>query len=399
MKGLFRREGFSGLGRCPLLGKEPDLTISRTGRAARLRSVVRREAPRVPGVYGMLDANEGLIYVGKAKSLRSRLMSYFHEGRDEKAGRIVGEARRLVWEPAFSEFAALLRELHLIRLWKPRWNVAGQPRRQRRMYVCLGRRPAPHAFTVARPPSTAAYSFGPFPGMRRTREAVNRLNDWFRLRDCPRKQTMHFAGQGELFPVARVPGCLRHEIGNCLAPCAAACTQGEYAFHVEAALGFLQGRDNTPLEHLQRRMEEASAALQFERAAALRDRLSPLEWMSKHLARLREARALSGIYPVTGHDGAERWYAIRHGVVKKLLPPGDTEAALAALADGPAEAGLPGLNEVDGMMLVLRWFRHQRGEREKLLGAEALSGAQPPASAGASPSGGASLSPPGGGAS
>jgi excinuclease ABC subunit C len=210
--------------------------------------------------------------------------------------------------------------------------------------------------------------------MRRTREAVNRLNDWFRLRDCPQKQKMHFAGQGELFPVVRVPGCLRHEIGNCLAPCAAACTQEEYAFHVEGALGFLEGRDNTPLEQLQRRMEEASAALQFERAAALRDRLSPLEWMSKHLGRLREARTVSGVYPVQGHDGTEAWYVIKHGVVRAVMSAGSAEAARGILLAGPADAGPPALNEVDGMMLVLRWFRQERGEREKLLGVEALGG-------------------------
>jgi excinuclease ABC subunit C len=367
VKGLFRRESFTGLGPCPLLGYEPEMFCGPRGRAARSRACVRRDVPRVPGVYGMIDAAGELIYVGKAKSLRSRLMTYFQKGREEKAARIIRETRRLVWEPADSEFAAVLRELALIRRHRPRWNVQGQPRRQRRMYVCLGRRPALYAFSSAKPTSTAAHAFGPFPGMRRTRDAVNRLNDWFRLRDCPQKQTMHFAGQGELFPVIRTPGCLRHEIGHCLAPCAAACTRQEYAAQADAALAFLRGADGTAVETLQGQMEAASAEQKYERAAALRDRLAPLEWLWKHLARLREARQVSGVYPAGG-----AWYVIRHGVVRLRLSVGDAEAARRVLLAGPRDPGPAGLDEVDGLLLVAGWFRRHRAERERLLGVEAI---------------------------
>src|SRR5262249_13400949 len=158
------------------------------------------------------------------------------------------EARRVVWELAPGEFAALLRELELIRRHQPRHNVQGQPLRRRRSYVCLGRRPAAYAFLAARPPATALACFGPVPAVYRAREAVRRFNDWFGLRDCPQRQVMVFADQRELFPAVRTPGCLRHEIGNCLAPCAAACTRAEYRGHVEAAAAFLQGKDEAPLE-------------------------------------------------------------------------------------------------------------------------------------------------------
>ena len=79
------------------------------GRPSRLRAAVRQECPRLPGVYGMMDEVGELIYVGKAKCLRSRLLSYFRpKSRDPKAGRIVGDARVVAWEPAHGEFAALL---------------------------------------------------------------------------------------------------------------------------------------------------------------------------------------------------------------------------------------------------------------------------------------------------
>src|SRR5262245_39713637 len=156
------------------------------GRSGKLRTKVRAECPRLPGVYGMVNALGELIYVGKAKNLRARLLSYFRpRSRDPKAGRILHQTRTLAWEIAPSEFAALLRELELIRRWQPRFNVQGQPTRRRRCYVCIGRHPAPYIFLSARPAARTMSSYGPVPATRRAREAVRHLNDLFRLRDCP----------------------------------------------------------------------------------------------------------------------------------------------------------------------------------------------------------------------
>jgi excinuclease ABC subunit C len=326
----------------------------------------------------MVDEAGELIYVGKAKSLRSRLLSYFRpKSRDPKAGRIVADARGLVWELAPSEFGALLRELELIRRWQPRHNVQGQPRSRRRVYVCLGRRPAPYAFVAGKPPATAFACYGPVAGVGRAREAVRRLNDWFRLRDCPQTQEMVFADQQELFPLPRTPGCLRHEIGTCLGPCAAACTQADYGGQVRAAMAFLEGRDNSPLEALERDRDAASAALAFERAAVLRDRLDVLRWLSEHLGRLRQAVGYSFVYPVVGRDGTESWYLVRDGLVRGCVPgPSEggcagTAAALARVYEGNAAAGPPGLEEVDGVLLVAGWFRRHPAERERVLEPEA----------------------------
>src|SRR5262249_59620109 len=124
-----------------------------------------------------------LIYVGKAKCLRSRLLSYFRpRSRDPKAGRIVEHTFVIAWELATSEFAALLRELELIRRWQPRFNVQGQPyRRRRRVYVCVGRRPAPYVFTAAAPPRTARDIFGPVPKGGTVRGGVGGVEAWFRV--------------------------------------------------------------------------------------------------------------------------------------------------------------------------------------------------------------------------
>jgi excinuclease ABC subunit C len=340
-----------------------------------LRAAVRADGPRRPGVYGMLDVTGKLIYVGKAKSLRARLLSYFRpNSRDAKAGRIVQNTRTLVWECAASEFAALLRELELIRRWRPRFNVQGQPHRHRHTYVCVGRRPAPYVFLSSRPAANVLACFGPVPAGQRAREAVRRLNDGYALRDCPQKQEMVFADQGEFFPEPRAAGCLRHEIGTCLGPCAAACSRADYAARVGAARAFLEGKDSGMLAALDRDMEAASASLAFERAGAMRDRLEVLRWLHDHLERLRQLRdRQSFVYPVAGEAG-EVWYLIHQGRVAaaRPVPSPQTAARTAAMIETlyrrrfPPGAALAG-NEVDGVLLVAAWFRRYPEERARVL--------------------------------
>lgn len=371
VSGLFPRPIFTEFGPHRLAVAEPLAVQEITApRPSRMRGRLREMCPRQPGVYGMVDAAGELIYVGKAKSLRARLLGYFRpRSRDPKAGRIAAAARRILWEPAPSEFAALLRELELIRRWQPHFNVHGQPRRHRRTFVCLGRQPAPYVFLARNPAATVHDCFGPIFAGTRAREAVRRLNDWFGLRDCPQAQPMIFADQDELFPVARAAGCIRFEIGTCLGPCAAACSRTTYRDRVRAARSFLDGTDRTLLESLRRDMVAASAALDFERAAALRDRLAPLEWLDGHLERLRQARQQhTFIYPVQ-----DTWYLIRRGFVVTAIPAPHDPATRRRAAEmitlvfekTHCWTGATRAEEIDGVLLVSAWFRRHPEEYER----------------------------------
>jgi excinuclease ABC subunit C len=378
VEGLFARQVFAGFGPVALLAdvEAPPLHTIKARRPGRLRTLVRRDCPRLPGVYGMIDAKGELIYVGKAKNLRVRLLSYFRpKSRDPKAGRILKRTRMLIWEIAASEFAALLRELELIQRWQPRFNVAGQPWLRRRVYVCVGRRPAATVFLAKEPPRTAEAGFGPVAAGFKAREAVRRLNDWFRLRDCPQSQQMTFADQPQLFNLPLTPGCIRHEIGNCLGPCAAACTRDDYAANVQAVLAFLRGDDDSPLRKLEREMTAASADLAFERAAALRDKLDTLTWLSEQLRLVREASRHSFVYRVRSHDDAETWYLIHGGRVHAVVPAPNDEASCREAAKRIREvyerrltaSGPPAPREMDGVLLVAAWFRRRKEERRKSL--------------------------------
>ena len=378
MAGLFSHQAFDSFGP-DRLGLGAPRTSHRIDAASRcgLRRLVRRDSPRRAGVYGMLNSREELIYVGKAKSLRTRLLSYFRtRSPDRKARRILQHTASIVWEISPNEFAALLRELELIQRWRPRFNVHGQPARRRLTHICLGRAPALYVFLSSAAQSPESTCYGPVRAGWRVREAVRHLNDHFKLRDCPKKQVLYFREECELFPQVQTPGCLRLEIGTCLGPCVGACSRRDYRSRIVATRAFLEGRDDSSLRMTEEEMKSSSASLQFEKAAALRDKLDSLSWIHDRLKRLRRlCQQLPFIYPVRGDDGTETWYLIRNGlVVASLTPPRSvsekrnvSKRIRDALADRPAIRAQLNATDMDGVYLVAAWFRRHPEERERVL--------------------------------
>lgn len=379
-KGGFCRHHFDGFGssRFHPGPQPPERSHVKGTRPGQLRSGIREKCPRLPGVYVMVGGGGEVLYVGKAKCLRSRLASYFRpKSRVPKAGVIVHHARVILWEVAPNEFAALLRELELIQRWRPRYNVQGQPGRRRWTYLCLGRGPASCLFLTRHPPQDTLACYGPIRSGRRAQEAVRRCHDWFRLRDCPRTQKIFFSDQQELFPSPRTPGCLRFEIGTCLGPCAAGCSRAAYALQVKRTRAFLEGTHLTPLKILERDMAAASTALEFERAADLRNRLESLRWLHQQLENTRRSRLRrSFIYAASCLEDRTVWYLIQYGMVVGAVPePQDLESGQAAAGrieavyQGNLERPGPGPGEeIDGLLLVSSWFQRHPEERNRLLG-------------------------------
>jgi excinuclease ABC subunit C len=323
----------------------------------------------------MLDRGGELVYVGKAKSLRARLLSYFRRrSRDPKAGRILSRTRTLVWEPAANEFAALLRELELIQRWRPRFNVFGQPRHGRLAFVCLGRAPAPYLFLTRQIPRQCVAVCGPVRSCRAIQEAIRFLNDFFRLRDCPCRVPMVFANAKALFSEPLTPGCLRLDVGTCTGPCAAACSEQDYGRQVRAATGFLNGVNSHVIEHLEQAMATAANEQAFERAAGLRDRLQAILHLQAAVDRVRQAQELPPrMYECGVAPRDFVWHLLQRGRVAATFARPQTAAEhettmrracgllCSMLRHSPVAA-----EELDEVLLVAAWFRKHPEELERV---------------------------------
>lgn len=343
---------------------------------ATLRSHVQTSAENRPGVYQMRSPNGEVIYVGKSKRVRARLLSYFRGAYPEdKGARIVREAGTIEWIYTPSEFAALLEELRQIKRYRPRFNVAMKRDDRNYAFVKLTRNQAPRLAVVrnASGDERATY-YGPFVGASRLREALRELSDALGLRDCAHDGRMAYSDQREIFPPpARTPGCLRYEIGKCLGPCIAAVREDEYRARVAQAREFLDGRDSQVLDVLQRAMEEASERLAFERAGALRDKLQRLEGLREQFTRLRfGVESLTFAYRVTGVHGEDRIYLVRRGRVRAEVPAPRAphewgalrEVAERLVAPDERTNAVPG-HEVDELLLLTSWFRTRSAELEQ----------------------------------
>lgn len=331
----------------------------------RLRRHVAALAENRPGVYRMLDAAGRVVYVGKAKRVRTRLLSYFRAAYPEdKAARIVEAAARIEWDYAPSEFAAGLAELRQIRRHRPAFNIR-MNRPGRTAFIKVSDGPAPKLQVGRTPIDGAVRHYGPYRAGLRLREGVRVLSLELGLRDCALSLPMVYAEQGDLFGAGRQAACLRYELGTCLGPCAGFVTRSDYLARVDAAIAFLEGRTIAPLDRIVTAMTRASEADAFETAARWRDRFEALEWLFAAGNRMRAAiEALSFVYIDPGVYGDDRAYVIRRATVRASAPaprtPIEREAFRGLVREHaalePVEGPLP-TDAIDETVLLLSWFR------------------------------------------
>jgi excinuclease ABC subunit C len=337
-----------------------------------MRASVRAECKDRPGIYRMHSADGEVVYVGKSKKIRTRLMSYFRcSFPEDKGARILRDAVRIDWEYTPSEFAALLLELQQIKRLRPRFNVAMKRDDRNFVFIKVVKSPAPKLVVVRGASDDSAPHYGPFQGAQAVNEAVRELHDVLSMRDCSLDTRMHFADQRELFQLARTPGCIRYEVKKCLGPCVGGCTESEYLHRVALARAFLDGRDDGPIATLRHEMEAASEKLEFERAASMRDKLQRLEALKQQFLRFRFAvETLSFVYTVPGYGGEDRVYLIRRGRVRAedIPPQGERDhrrlAHLTEAIYGTVERETTQIptHEIDELLLLSSWFRRFPGE-------------------------------------
>ena len=222
--------------------------------------------PLSPGVYRMLDAKGEAVYVGKARSLKKRVASYTQLGRlPERLRRMVSETVTMEIVTTHTEAEALLLEANLIKRLKPRYNIV---LRDDKSYPWLLLTEG-HAFPqVAKHRGTRGRKgsfYGPFASAWAVNQTVTAMQRVFLLRSCT----------DGVF-ASRSRPCLLHQIRRCSAPCVGRIDQADYAGLVDQARAFLSGKSGAVQQSLAVEMEQAAEALEFERAAAVRDRIRAL---------------------------------------------------------------------------------------------------------------------------
>ena len=249
--------------------------------------------PRRPGVYRMYGAEQELLYVGKARSLKDRVATYFAPRNiDPKVQALVSQISAIEVTVTNSETEALLLEYNLIKAHKPRFNIVLRDDKSfpyihlyiehdyPRLEFYRGSRAAPGRY------------FGPFPNAGAVRDTLNQLQKLFRIRNCR-----------DSFFANRSRPCLQHQIGRCSAPCVGLITREAYAQDIAAAVKVLEGRSDEVNAELQDRMEEAGARLEFERAAEIRDQLAALKRIQAQQVVTAEGARDADVFAIAGDAG------------------------------------------------------------------------------------------------
>ncbi len=225
-----------------------------------------RTLPAAPGVYRMIDADNEVIYVGKARSLKARVTNYTRpEALPVRIQRMVAATANMEFVRTETESEALLLEANLIKRLKPRYNVLLRDDKSFPYILIATEHEAPELIKHRGTRRRQGHYFGPFASVTAVNRTIASLQKAFLLRNC-----------SDSFYAGRTRPCLQHQIKRCAAPCTGEISIADYARLVEEAKAFLSGRSQGVRDHMQADMNSAAAALDFERAALLRDRLGAL---------------------------------------------------------------------------------------------------------------------------
>jgi excinuclease ABC subunit C len=229
--------------------------------------------PESPGVYLWKDAEGVVLYVGKAKRLRSRVRSYLASDHLEsvKTRALMRQAHDVETIVVPTEAHALILEANLIKEYRPRFNIALRDDKSYPYIKVTIQEPFPRVFVTRRLVDDGAKYFGPYTDVGQMRRALNVVKRIFTVRSC------NYDMPRELPERA----CLDYHIGRCKAPCILAQSQDDYRAMIDEVLLFLDGRTDEVIRRVRQRMDDAALNLDFERAAELRDALRHLERMEE----------------------------------------------------------------------------------------------------------------------
>jgi len=241
-----------------------------------------RMLPDSPGCYLMKDASGEIIYVGKAVNLKNRVRSYFRDTtHTPKVAAMIAHIDDFDVLLCETNLEALILECNLIKLHKPYYNILLKDDKHYPYLKVDMRQPFPRLELCRKMEKDGAKYFGPYIGANAVRQVIEAVRDVFPIRSC--KQVLP--------PKNPKRPCMNYDIGRCLAPCAGKCTEEAYREMMEGVLSFLGGDYDGVLKKLKKDMEEAAAALRFEKAAAIRDKIRDVQGLMERQIALRTDRS------------------------------------------------------------------------------------------------------------
>ncbi len=251
-----------------------------------------RLLPDSPGCYQMKE-NGKIIYVGKAVNLKNRVRSYFH-GHDHtpKVAAMVSHITDFDIILCRTNLEALILECNLIKLYKPYYNILLKDDKHYPFIRVNLMEPFPRVTLARRQASDGAKYFGPYIGATAVRETLESLKKLFPLRTCAHALPEH--------PPKRP--CMNYEIGRCLGPCCGKCTENEYRAVVQRVISFLNGKYQDVTNDLEQDMKQAAAALQFEKAAKLRDQIKDIHGLMQRQQAIQTSGVEQDVFALAQDD-------------------------------------------------------------------------------------------------
>ncbi|MFN4080591.1 MAG: excinuclease ABC subunit UvrC [Saprospiraceae bacterium] len=229
--------------------------------------------PTDPGVYTFMDANGGILYVGKAKNLRNRLNSYFNNKNNQtvKTRTLVRNAHHIEFTMVETEQDALLLENTLIKKHQPRYNVMLKDEKSPLVYICVKKERFPRVFITRKTIKDGSAYFGPYLNKKKVDEIAELIRKLFQLRTCALNLSAHNIKRGAFKP------CLEYHIKNCAAPCVGLETEEAYEQKIAQIKNMLRGSFAPVKNHLREQMQAHAERMEFEQAQALKEKLSLFE--------------------------------------------------------------------------------------------------------------------------
>jgi len=240
-----------------------------------------KKFPDKPGVYLMHDEQNNIIYVGKAKSLKKRVLSYFRHANgfaSPRLRKLVESVREIATIRTETEMEALLLENRLIKYYQPYFNV-DLKMNERYAYIKVTNEKFPRLLITRCKEDDGAVYIGPYVRVAEVRWMLRLIERWLPLRNC----------SSDIDRQDRLRPCMRHALGRCLAPCAAFCTEDEYKERVADVILLLSGNASELVERLRKRMDTAASRLAFEEAGRIRDTIHAVWRVTRQRSTLPEA--------------------------------------------------------------------------------------------------------------